>query len=88
MWRVSLAWVVLTSFVRDGRFPKLYSLEVRGLVSQPPLGFVEVRDLFLRWYFLLHPKFLHEAQVEPEDAIFDSLRIVRCCSLVIFRVLG
>ena len=48
---------------------------------------VELRDLFLRWYFL-HLKFLHVAPVELEGAIVDSLHAVRCHSLGIFRVLG
>ena len=69
--------MVLGGFAHDGSFPKLYSLEVQESVSQPLLCFMEVWDLFLRWYFVLHPKFLHEAQVEPEGAIVGSLHIVR-----------
>ena len=78
----------LAGFVHDGSFLKLYSLEVQGSVSQPLLGFVEVRDLFLRRYFLLCLKFLHKARVERQDVIINSLRVVRCRYMVIFRVLG
>ena len=88
MQRVSLALAVLTGFVCDGSFLKLYSLEAQGLVSQPLLGFAEVQDLFLQQYFLLCPKFLHEAHMELLDAIVDSLRIVRCHYMEIFRALG
>ena len=49
---------------------------------------VELWDLFLQWYFVPHLKFLHVALKELEGAIIDSLHTVRCCSLVIFRVLG
>ena len=78
--QVFLALEVLASFARDGSFPKFYNLEVQEWVSQPLFCFVEVRDLFLRRYLFLHPKFLHEAQVELEGAIIDSLRTVRCRS--------
>ena len=74
------ALAVLTGFVRDGSFPKLYSLEVQELEFQPLQCFVEVRDLFLRQYNLLRLKYLHKARVEPEGAIVDSLHIVRCHS--------
>ena len=80
--------MVLTGFVRDGIFPKLYSLEVQELEFQPLQCFMEVRDLFLRRYFLLRPKFLHEAPVEHQGAIVDSLHIVRCRCMVIFPALG
>ena len=80
MQRVYPASAVLAGFVCDGMFPKLYSLEVQGSVSQPPHWFVKKRDLFLRRYSLLRPKFLHEALVEPEGAIVGSLRTVRCRS--------
>ena len=53
-----------------------------------PPSCVELWDLFLWRYYLLCPKFLHVALVELEDAISDSLGIVRCHSLVIFRALG
>ena len=39
-------------------------------------------------FFLLHPKFLHEAPVEHQGAIVGSLHIVRCRYMVIFWVLG
>ena len=88
MLRVFVAWEVLAGFIHDGNFPKLYSSEVRESVSRLPLGFVVMRDLFLRRYYVLHPKFLHEAQVEHQGAIIDSLHIVGCRYMVIFRVLG
>ena len=80
MQQVSPAWEVLGGFTRDGSFLKLYNLEVQGSVSLPRFHFVEVRDLFLRWYLLLCLKVLHEAQVELEGATVDSLHTVRCCS--------
>ena len=83
-----LALVVLASFVHGGNFPKLSSSEVLEWVFRPLLRFVEVQDLFLWRYFLLHPKFLHEAPVERLGAIFGSLCTVRCRYMVIFRVLG
>ena len=82
------ALVVLLGFVRDGKFLKPCSLGVQEWEFRPLLQFVEVRDLFLRRYFLLRPKCLREALVEHRGAIFDFLRIVRCCCMVIFRVLG
>ena len=78
--QVCPALAVLAGFAHGGSFLKLYSSGVQESVPQPLLGFVEVRDLFLRWYCFLCPKVLHEAQVELEDAIVDSLRIVRCRS--------
>ena len=80
--------VVLAGFTHDGRFLKSYNLEGREWVFRPLLQFVEVRDLFLWQYFLLCPKFLHEAHMELLDAIVDSLRIVRCHYMEIFRALG
>ena len=88
MQRVYQALAVLAGFVHDGSSLKLYSLGVRELVSQPLLSFVGVRDLFLRRCLLVHPKFLHEALVEPRGAIIDSLHIVRCRCKVIFQALG
>ena len=82
------ALAVLAGFVNDGRFLRFYSLGVLESVFQPLPQFVEVRDLFLRRYFLLHPTFLHEAPVECLGVINGSLRIVRCRYMVIFRVLG
>ena len=58
------ALAVLAGFVHDGRFLRFYSLGVLESVFRPLPQFVEVWDLFLRWYFHLHPKFLHEAPVE------------------------
>ena len=79
-WRVFPALVVLGGFARDGSFLKLYSLEVQGSVSLPLLRFVELWDPFLWRYHLLRPKFLHEAQEEPEGAIVGSSHVVRCRS--------
>ena len=53
-----------------------------------PPNSVEQWDLFLQCYFLLLPKFLHVALMEQEGAIVDSLHVVWCRSLVIFRALG
>ena len=80
--------VELVSSIRDGMFQMFDNLEDQESELLCPPSSVEPRDLFLRWYFLLHPKFLHVALVEPEGVIIDSLRVARCCSLVIFRVLG
>ena len=82
------ALVVLSSFVRDGRFLKSYNLGVQESVFRPLLQLVELRDLFLRRYLFLRPKCLLEAPVERQGAIFDSLCIVRCRCMVIFQVLG
>ena len=82
------ALVVLSDFVRDGRFLKPYNLGVQEWVFRPLLQFVEVRDLFLRRYSLLRPKCLRDALVEHWGAILDSLRIVRCRCMVICQVLG
>ena len=82
------ALVVPSGFVHDGRFLKSYNLGVQEWVFRPLLQFVEVRDLFLRRYYLLRPKCLLEALVEHRGAIFGSLRTVRCRYMVIFRVLG
>ena len=73
---------VLSGFVRGGSFLKSYNLGVQEWVFRPLLQFVEVRDLFLR------PKCLLEAPWEHQGAIVDSLCIVRCRCMVIFRVLG
>ena len=80
--------MALGGFIHDGRFLKSYSLE--GWVSEfrPLLQFVEARDLFLQRYLVPRPKCLLGAPVEHQDASVDSLRIVRCCCMVIFRVLG
>ena len=86
--RVCPALVVLADFIRDGSFLKLYSLGVQELVSRPLLQIVAVQKLFLRRYFLLRPKCLHEAPVERRGAIVCSLCIVRCRCMVIFWVLG
>ena len=76
------ALVVLSGFVRDGRFLKFYSLGGQEWVFRPLLQTVEVRDLFLR------PKCLLEVPMEHQGATVDSLCIVRCRYMVIFRVLG
>ena len=82
------ASVVLVGFVHDGRFLKSYNLGVQEWVFRPLLQIVGVRDLFLQRYFLLRPKCLHEAPVEHQGAIVDSLRTVRCRCMVISQVLG
>ena len=82
------ALVVLSGFVRDGRFLKPYNLGVQEWVFRPLLQFVEVRDLFLRRNDFLRPKCLCGAPVERQGAIIDFLRIVRCRCMVIFWVLG
>ena len=76
------ALVGLSSFAHDGMFLKFDNLEDQEseLLCLP--NSVELPDLFLRWYFLLHSKCLHVALVELEDAIFDSLRVVRCRSFI------
>ena len=74
--------------VRDEMFLTFDNLEDQESELLCPPNPVELWDLFLQWYFLLHPKFLHVALVELEGAIIDSLRIVRCRSLVIFWALG
>ena len=78
----------LVSSVRDGMFLMFDNLGDQESELLCPPSYVEQRDLFLRWYFLLHPKFPHVALVELEGAIVDSLCIVRCHSLVIFWALG
>ena len=80
--------VELVSSVHDGMFQMFNNLEDQEseLLCLP--SSVEPQDLFLQWYFLLHPKFLHVALTEPEGVIVDSLRVARCHSLVIFRALG
>ena len=87
LWSLFQARVELVSFVCDGMFPKFGNLEDQEseLLCLP--NSMELQGLFLRWY-PLHPKFLHVALVELEGAIFDSLLVVRCRSLVIFQVLG
>ena len=82
--RVFPALVALASFVRDGNSLKLCSLGVQEWVFRPLLQFVDVRDLFLRRYYFLRPKCLHEAPVEHQGAIVGSLRIVRYHYMVIF----
>ena len=79
---------VLSGFVCDGRFLKPYNLGVQELVFRPLLQFVEARDLFLRRYLFLCPKCPLEAPEEHRGVIVDSLCIVRCHCMVIFRVLG
>ena len=86
--RMSQAVVGLSGFAHDGIFLKFNNLEDQESELLCPPNPVELWDLFLQWYFLLHPKFLHVALSELEGVIVDSLRAVRCCSLVIFRVLG
>ena len=80
LMRVFAALVVLAHFSHNGRFVMFGNLgdQESGLLCPP--SYVELRDLILQRYYFLHPKFLHEAPVELEDAIFDSLHIVRCCS--------
>ena len=85
---LSLVVAVLRGFVRDGIFLRFDNLgdQESELLCLP--NSVELWDLFLQWYFVPHLKFLHVALKELEGAIIDSLHTVRCCSLVIFRVLG
>ena len=78
----------LVGSIRDGMFLMFNNLGDQGSGPLCPPSYMEQRDSFLWWHFLLHPKFLHVAPVELEDAIIDSLHVVRCRSLVIFRVLG
>ena len=91
LWSLVQARVELVSFICDGMFPKFGNLEDQeSELLCPPSSMElwgELRGLFLQWY-PLHPKFLHVARIELEGAIFDSLRVVRCRSLVIFHVLG
>ena len=86
--RVYQALVVLARFSRDGMFVMSGSLGDQESEFLHPPQLVGLRDLFLRRYLILRPKFLHVALVELEGATFDSLRIVRCRSLEIFRALG
>ena len=88
LWRLFQARVELVNSVRDGKFLMFDSLGDHELELLCLPNSVEQQDLFLWWYFLLHPKFLHLALVELEDAIIGSLRVVRCHSLVIFWALG
>ena len=88
LWPLFQVRVELVSSSRDGKslmFDNLGDQESE-LLCLP--NSMEQWDLFLRWYFLLHLKFLHVALMEPEDAIFDSLRVARCRSLMIFQALG
>ena len=80
LMRVFAALVVLAHFSHNGRFVMFSNLgdQESGLLCPP--SYVELRDLILWQYYFLHPKFLHEAPVELEDVIFDSLHIVRCRS--------
>ena len=80
LMRVFAALVVLAHFSHNGRFVMFSNLgdQESGLLCPP--SYVELQDLILRQYYFLCPKFLHEAPVELEDAIFDSLHIVRCHS--------
>ena len=80
--------MVLGGFVHDGRFLKFGSSGVQEWVFRPLLQIVEVRDLFLRRCYFLRPKCLLEAPEERQGASVGSLRIVRCCYMVIFQVLG
>ena len=82
------ARVELVSSAYDGIFLMFDNLEDQGLELLCPPNYVELRDLFLWRYYFLCPKFLHVALVEPDGATFDFLCVVRCCSLVIFWVLG
>ena len=88
LWLLSQARVEFIDFARDGIFLMFDNLEDQESELLCPPNFVELRGLFLRWYFFLHLKFLHVALVELEGAIVGSLRVVRYRSLVIFRVLG
>ena len=76
------------SFFHDGIFLMFDNLGDQGSELLCPPNSVEQRDLFLQWYFLLHPKFLHVALAELEDAIIGSLHVVRYRSLVISWALG
>ena len=72
----------------DGIFQMFNNLGDQGSELLCPPNYVELRDLFLRQYYFLRPKFLHVARVELEGVIADFLHVVRCRSLVIFRALG
>ena len=85
---MSLALVPLARFARDGRSEMFDNLGDQGLEPLFPPSFVELWDLFLWQYLFLHLKFLHVAPAELEGVIFDSLRVVRCCSWEIFQALG
>ena len=90
-WRLLRAFpasVVLGSFVRDEMSLRFNNLEDQESELLCPPNSVEPQDLFFRWHFLLHPKFLHVAHREQEDATFDSLHVARCCSWVILWALG
>ena len=80
--------VELVCSIRDGKFLMFDNLGDQELELLCPPSYVELCDLFLLWYFLLHLKYLHVVPMEPEGAIIGSLHVVRCRSLVIFRVLG
>ena len=41
-----------------------------------PPNSVESWDLFLQWYLILRPKFLHVALMDLEGAIIGSLSVV------------
>ena len=88
LWQLSQARVGLVSSVHDGMFQMFNNLGDQESELLCPPNSVEQRDLFLWWYFLLHPKFLHVAPVELEGAIVGSLHVVRYRSLVIFWALG
>ena len=82
------ALVLLARFTRDGRFEMFCSLggQESELLCLP--NSVEQWDPILQQYLSLRLKFLHVALSELEDAIFGSLRIVRCRSSGICQVLG
>ena len=88
LWPLSQARVEHRSFIRDGMFLMFDNLgdQESELLCLP--NSVEQQDLFLQCYFLLLPMFLHVALMEQEGAIVDSLHVVWCRSLVIFRALG
>ena len=87
-YALSLVVAVLRGFVRDGIFLRFDNLGDQESELLCPPNSVELWDLFLWWYFVPHPKFLHVALEELEGAIVDSLHTVRCRSLVTFWVLG
>ena len=69
---LSLVVAVLRGFVCDGIFLRFDNLGDQELELLCPPNSVELQDLFLQQYLTLHPKFLHEALMELEDATFDS----------------
>ena len=66
----------LACFTHDGRSGMSSNLGVQELELLRPPNSVESRDLFLQWYLILHPKFLHVALMELEGAIVGSLHVV------------